>query len=162
MKMPEVYLIGELRMKDFEIFRLMQTKTDGWNYVIGFLVIEDCKRKTRLSDYPFLEAVYKANPEEFEASDNLIKVQAIIAEPLGEEDTEVLEHIGVSLVEFKEHTDVTFAVIVKENLDDLIDNLDEKPFEVYTELLQHSESKPNVSHFKRESFRRLYQDESSS
>jgi len=45
--MPGVYLIGELRMKNFEIFRLMQTKEDGWSYVIGFILIEDCNRKSR-------------------------------------------------------------------------------------------------------------------
>lgn len=58
----------------------MQTKPDGWNHCFGFFVIEDCHRKTQLSDYPYLAEVYKNNPEEFEASDNLIKVLAIMTE----------------------------------------------------------------------------------
>jgi len=161
LKMPEVYLIGELRMKNFEIFRLMQTKEDGWNYVIGFLLIEDCNRKSRISDYPFLEEVYKDTPEEFDTSENIIKLQAVITEPMAEEDIEVLEHISVSLVEFKEQTAVTFSVIVREDLNELIGLLDENPFAVYTELLLYTEAKPTVSHFKKESLRRLLQEDSS-
>ena len=89
---------------------------------------------------PLLKEVYKNNPEEFKASDNLIKDQAIITELLSLGSREVVEHIGVSLVEFKEHTDVTFPVIMKENLDELIVKLNEKPFEVYTEQLLHKET----------------------
>lgn len=94
--MPEVYLIGELRMKNFEIFRLMHSKKDGWNYTIGFIVIEDCNRKTRIEDYPFLIDVYQNQSNNFEANDNLIKVKAIVTEDLNEHDADVIEHISVS------------------------------------------------------------------
>lgn len=158
--MPEVYLIGELRLRDFEIFRLIHyDKEDDWSYTIGFIVIEDCNRKTELKDYPFLLDVYK-NPEEFEASDNLIKVKAIVDEPLNEHDTEVVEHIRISLVEFKENVDCFFSVVVKPDLKILIDKLEENPFMVYNELLKFTEAKPNVAHFRKESLQRLFQDNS--
>lgn len=157
MKMPEVYLVGELRMKNFEILRLVHSKEDGWNYTIGFIVIEDCNRKTELKDYPFLIDVYK-DPNEFEASDNLIKIKAIVSEPLNEHDIEVIEHISTSLVEFKENTDCLFSIIVKLDLETWIDQLQENPFKVYNELLQFTEAKPNVTHFHKKSLQRLFQE----
>lgn len=155
--MPDVYLIGELRMKNFEIFRLMQRKKDGWNYVLGFIVIEDCNRKTKVEDYPFLVDVYK-NSNDFEGSDNIIKIKAIVAEQLNENEKEIVEHISVSLVEFKQNTDVTFSIVEKTDLDTLVDKLDEYPFRVYSELLQFAEARPNIEHFSKESLKRLFQE----
>lgn len=38
MEKPNIYLVGELRMTDFEIFKLMQTE-DCLNESLGFYVI---------------------------------------------------------------------------------------------------------------------------
>ena len=118
-------------------------------YAIVFLLVEDCNRKSTIS---VLEEVYKDNPSEFEASENIIKLQSVIIEPMGEEDTEVLKHISISLVEFKDKTAaVTISVIVREDLDGVFVQLDDNFFEVYTERLLYKERAPAVSHFKKES-----------
>lgn len=155
--MPEVYLIGELRMQNFEIFRLIHSKKDGWDYTIGFVLIEDCNRKTELDDYPFLIDVYK-NTDEFEGGNNIIKIKAILTEPLNEDDNKVIEHISISLVEFKENVDCVFSIIVKPDLETLIEKLEEDPFMVFNELLKFTEAKPNVTHLDRKSLQRLSQE----
>mgnify|MGYP001058073306 CR=1 FL=1 len=157
MEMPEVYLTGELRMKNYEIFRINHTKDDGWNYSIGFLVIEDCNRKTEIYDYPYLLDVYE-NHDEFEGGDNVIKVKAIVTEPLDESDAEIIERIGIGLVEFKEHVDCLFSIEVKPDLEEWIDLINEKPFVVYNELLKFTENKPNIENYSKEKLKRLYQE----
>ncbi|MGI8352397.1 hypothetical protein HLK66_11065 [Niallia circulans] len=158
MRLPEVYLVGELRLKNHEIYRIMHSKNDGLNYSIGFLLIEDCNRKTELSDYPFLIDVYKNNPSKFEGGDNIFKVKAILSEPIDEQDESVLEHIGISLVEFKEKVDCIFSVIIRDDLDEWIDMLDDKPYTAYTELLKYTEEKPNVENYSKEKLKRLHQE----
>lgn len=158
MKMPDVYLIGELRMKNFEIFRLMETKQDRLNYVKGFIVIEDCNRKAKLEDYPFLIDVYKHRPSEFEGGQNIIKITALLAEKCNVHEEKIIEHITTSLVEFKENVDVRFSVDLKSNLEVLLDKIDESPFEVYSELLECTEAKPNISLYPKEILQRLFQE----
>jgi len=157
MKMPEVYLSGELRMRDYEIYRIMHSREDGLNYVLGFLLIEDCNRKTEISDYPYLQSVYQDSTK-FEGSDNVIKVKAIVTDPLDEDDIDVIEHIGISLVESKEYVDCLFSIEIRSDLEKWIDLLDDEPFIVYTELLKYTEKKPNVNSFPKERLKRLFQE----
>lgn len=157
MKMPDVYLTGELRMRDYEIYRIMHSKDDELNYVLGFLLIEDCNRKTELKDFPFLQSVYP-DPSEFEGGDNVIKIKAILTESLDGNSLSVIEHIGISLVETKENVDCLFSVEIKSDLENWIDLLSENPFSVYSELLKYTEKKPNVDNLSKDSLKRLFQD----
>ncbi|MGX9756810.1 hypothetical protein ACWYRQ_11065 [Clostridioides difficile] len=157
MEKPNTYLVGELRMKDFEIFKLMQTG-DYLNNTLGFYVIEDCKRKAELKDYPYLIDIYKDNPNEFEAGINLIKVHFIAENDFKIEEREIIEHIGVSLVEFKNNISTLFYIHKNEGLKKLLNTCNENPFKLYNELLQVTELKPNVLSFKISSLNNLYQE----
>lgn len=148
--------MGELRMKNFEIYRLMENIQNGYSQTIGFILIEDCNRSTKLEDYPFLIDVYKDNPNEFEAGNNLIKVRGIVAEPLNDGDLEVIEHIGISLVESKENVDCLFSVVIEPNLEKLVSSIQKEPFKVFSELLKFTDQKPILENLSKKSLERLY------
>ncbi|ENY8332331.1 TPA: hypothetical protein ACKONR_000400 [Clostridioides difficile] len=158
MEKPSIYLVGEFRMKDFEIFKLMQTE-DCLNESLGFYVIEDCRRRAELKDYPYLIDVYKDNPNEFDAGINLIKVHFISEKDFDIEEKEILEHVGVNLVEFKNNTSTLFYIHKNKDIRKFLNMYDENPFKLYNELLQVTELKPNVLNFKISSLSNLYQEQ---
>lgn len=157
MKKPNVYLVGEFRMKDFEILRLVKTG-DYFNKTLGFYVLEDCKRKAELEDYPYLIDVYKDNPNEFDAGSNLIKVHFISEKRFNKDEENVIEHVGMSLVEFKNNVSTLFYTHENKEIKKLLTVYDDNPFKLYNELLRTTELKPNVLNFKISSLHNLYQE----
>nr|WP_317334075.1 hypothetical protein [uncultured Romboutsia sp.] len=155
------YLVGELRVQNLEIFRVMEIDecidTNIYSSIVGYFVIEDCNRKTELKDYPYLIDVYKGIEDKFEGAGNVIKVYFITDKVFDESEKEYIEFYGTSLVEDKEDTSVLFYHIYDISIMEKVYSYDDEKFKIYNELLNVVEHKINILEYKKESLKRLYQ-----
>lgn len=154
------YLVGELRTKDIEIFKLMEINecidSNIYSSLIGYFVIEDCNRKTELNDYPYLIDVYKGVEETFEGADNVIKVYFITDKIFNEEEKEYIEFYGTSLVEDKEDTSVLYYHVYDLMKMKKVYLYDDK-LKIYNELLRGIENEVDILKYNKDSLKRLYQ-----
>lgn len=154
------YLVGELRTKNIEIFRIMEINecsgSNIYSSLIGYFVIEDCNRKAELKDYPYLLDVYKGIEETFEGGENVIKVYFITDKVFNEEEKEYIEFYGTSLVEDKEDVSVLYYHVYDLMKMKKVYSYDDK-LKIYNELLRGIENEINILEYNKESLKSLYQ-----
>ncbi|WP_225744436.1 hypothetical protein [Marinilactibacillus sp. Marseille-P9653] len=109
-----------------------------------------------VEDYSFLKSVYSTG-KGFDGGENLLKCHAVVSESLSESDEAVLEHLGISLIEFKPKVDALFEVHVQPELEQWLDQMEENKIVVLQNLLNYSENKINISDYSEASFSRLTQ-----
>ncbi len=159
-RIKPIYLVGEFRIDNIEIFRVMEidnySNGDVYSTRLGYFVIEDCNRKAELRDYPYLIDVYKDNEDEFHGEENLIKIYFITDKELDSDNQEYIEYHATSLVDEKEGVSTLYYYKYNDKLLEKIDSYDSK-IEMYNELLMVLENPINVLEYKEESLKHLYQ-----
>ena len=159
-KLKSLYLVGEFRIDNIEIFRVMEIEDynngDVYSTRLGYFIVEDCNRKAELRDYPYLVDVYKDNEEEFQGEENIIKIYFITDKDFDIYNKEYIEFYATSLVEEKENAGTIYYHKYDCNILEKIDLYDSK-IDVYNELLTVLENNINVLEYKEESLKNLYQ-----
>ncbi len=159
-KIKSIYLVGEFRTDNIEIFRVMEidkyNNGDVYSTRLGYFVIEDCNRKSELGDYPYLIDVYKGNEDEFYGEENVIKIYFITDKLLDSDDKDYVEFYATSLVEEKEDVSTLYYHKYDDKLLEKIDSYNSK-IEIYNDLLMTLENRINVLEYKEESLKHLYQ-----
>lgn len=165
------FLIRELLLKNYEIFRLMEKKYVTENYggeeeCQGFIIFEDCRRKPSLElDYPHLKMIFNTQ-EEFEENSsmhNTIRHVVLLKKELTELEKLMLYHVVEGLVGRKGNVGghETITVLGEQIIEELIEGISVfgEQFKGYTELLKYTEGKPNVSHYSEELLLHLFQED---
>lgn len=161
MNMPSLFLQGELRLKNYVIYKLMKVIEEDFYEVYGYYVIEDCRRRSTLEDFDFLKPVYESE-EQWDSNENYIHVRLVVPRKIEDKDEiSVLNNIGTYLVEFKPSVDVKISIIeddwlaeyFSEDFEEEISELD-----LYAKLLRHTEGKPDITSLTENSLNYLSQD----
>lgn len=159
-KLKNLYLVGEFRVDNVEIFRVMEIENydngDVYSTRLGYFIIEDCNRKAELRDYPYLIDVYQDDKEEFQGEGNVIKIYFITDKELDNDDKEYIEFYATSLVEEKDDVATLYYHKYDCNILEKIDSYDSK-IDMYNELLIVLENSINVLEYNEESLKNLYQ-----
>lgn len=85
-------------------------------YEKGFMIIEDTRRKAILDDFDYLKEAYLDLNEEWDSSDNFIKISICTYEVLNEDEKDLLCEIASTFIEFKPCIDYRIDFFVDEKL----------------------------------------------
>ncbi|WP_313891093.1 hypothetical protein [Psychrobacillus sp.] len=151
MNMPEVFLVKELVLKNVEILHFLKP-----GRIIAYVIIEDCRRHSSLTDYPHIAHLYDEG--EWESRKNFFHAQIVVKEDIfSKEEKDVLSEMVMIYMESRPSVDtnVTFTIYPKAFSE--LTSFDDKPSIFFEELLKLTEEKHNVSNVTNDSLNYLTQ-----
>lgn len=150
----------EFNSLDHMIFSINQ-KTKDRNWHIGYLVLEDFKRKATLEDFEYLKCVYEDGEFEWDNDGNLIVLSVYTYEEINEDQKDGLLELSSTLVEFKPHVTHRVDFYVSKELSDLKQNSYEDST-YYSKILQwllsaNLENKVDIKDLSENDYNHLFQ-----
>lgn len=157
----EYLLQLEFNSMQHMIFGVNQKSKEGHSS-IGYLVLEDFKRKASLDDFEYLKCVYEDEEFEWDNDGNLIVVSVYTYENINENQKESLLELASTLVEFKPFVTHRVDFYVSEELASLkLKSYEDDDYS--TDILQwllstHVKNKVKIKNLSKNDYNYLFQE----